>query len=159
MKITRVENEKATALLFVGKKYKNGSAWGEWWKNGWFGVLEKMTGLSAINDDGYIGLMRDGNNGFEYWIGMFFDEVTDVADEFEVLELADREFAVFHVYGNESKGEIYGKAPTNACIEIMKNAGLKTSEDSLRFERYNCPRYTTPDKDGNVILDYAFAIK
>jgi len=159
MTITRVDNEKASGLCFVGKRYKNGSAWGEWWKNGWFDVLEKMPHLSAVNDNGYIGLMRNGEEGFEYWIGMFFDEITDVPEGFEALEQGDRQFAVFHVYGNESKGEIYGEAPTNACLEIIRDAGLENTKDALRFERYNCPRYTVPDDKGNVILDYGFAIK
>ena len=26
------------------------------------------------------------------------------------------------------------------------------------FERYNCPRYTSPDKKGNVILDYCACV-
>ncbi|MGX6443548.1 hypothetical protein ACWM35_10045 [Neobacillus sp. K501] len=27
------------------------------------------------------------------------------------------------------------------------------------FERYGCPRFTTPDKDGNVILDICHFVK
>jgi hypothetical protein len=27
------------------------------------------------------------------------------------------------------------------------------------FERYNCPRYTMPDNNGNVILDYGISIE
>ena len=30
---------------------------------------------------------------------------------------------------------------------------------SLCFERYVCPRFTTPDEKGNVILDIGFFIK
>ena len=26
------------------------------------------------------------------------------------------------------------------------------------FERYNCPRFTSPDEAGNVILDYGISI-
>lgn len=159
MRVTRVENERAVNLCFVGKKYKNGSAWGQWWQNGWFDILESLMHLSKLNDNGYIGLMKNGNDGFEYWIGMFFDEIPHIPEGFESILLGNREFAVFHVCGNEKSGEIYGDAPTKACLDIIKTARLETSEECLRFERYNCPRYTTPDKHGNIILDYGFAIK
>ncbi len=159
VKVTRVDNEKSVSLRFIGKKYKNGSAWGEWWQNDWFGVLEKSSGLSNLNDNGYIGLMRNSTDGFEYWIGMFFDKTVSVPDGFEFLDLDEREFAVFHLYGSEKNGEIYGSVPHGICMDILADSGIEVSEECLRFERYNCPRYTTPDKLGNVILDYAIAIK
>ena len=41
-------------------------------------------------------------------------------------------------------------------IELMEF--LERKENDWCFERYNCPRYTTPDENGNVILDYAVSI-
>lgn len=46
----------------------------------------------------------------------------------------------------------------NLCLEEIKRLGLQRKEDDWCFERYNCPRFTTPDADGNVILDYGIAI-
>ena len=159
MKVTRVDDEKTSAVRFIGKKYKNGSAWGQWWENGWFGVLENTDGLSPLNDNGYIGLMRSDNDGFEYWIGMFFLPDSEVPEDFDHLDIPKTEFAVFHIYGNEQKGEIYGEPPYKMCQEKLATDGLSQVTDCLRFERYNCPRYTTPDKDGNIILDYLIAVK
>jgi len=40
---------------------------------------------------------------------------------------------------------------------LNENAG---GENTLVFfELYNCPRFTTPDDKGNVILDYGFYLK
>ena len=39
----------------------------------------------------------------------------------------------------------------------MKKQGMEIISDEAGaywfFERYTCPRFTTPDEDGNVILD------
>ena len=44
-------------------------------------------------------------------------------------------------------------------LEKLKAHNLKRKEDDWCFERYNCPRFTTPDEKGNVILDYALSVK
>ena len=158
--VTRVENEYCKSIKLIGRKYTNGSAWGQWWQNGWFDILEKTSsGLSSLNDNGYIGLMRNSTDGFEYWIGMFFDKETETPAGFEILDIPDAAFASFRIYGSEQNGEIYGDIPHRMCIDILKEKNLSTFSDGLRFERYNCPRYTSPDEQGNVILDYLIAIK
>ena len=43
--------------------------------------------------------------------------------------------------------------------EKEKNNERKRKEDDWCFERYNCPRFTTPDEKGNVILDYGISIE
>jgi hypothetical protein len=45
------------------------------------------------------------------------------------------------------------------CLEELKALGYKRKEDDWCFERYNCPRFTTPDEKGNVILDYGISIE
>ena len=157
--VTRVENEYCKSIQLIGKKYTNGGAWGLWWQNGWFDILENTSGLSPLNDNGYIGLMRNPAEGFEYWIGMFFDKETDIPAGFESLDIPDTAFASFRIYGSEQAGEIYGEVPHRMCIEILKDNKTDVFSDGLRFERYNCPRYTSPDRQGNVILDYLIAIK
>ena len=32
-------------------------------------------------------------------------------------------------------------------------------ENDWCFERYNCPRFTSPDNNGNIILDYGISIE
>jgi len=36
----------------------------------------------------------------------------------------------------------------------IKEVGWKFAEDTRFIERYNCPRFTTPNESGKVILDY-----
>ena len=44
------------------------------------------------------------------------------------------------------------------CLEALRAAGFARKGDDWCFERYNCPRYTTPDGEGNVILDYGISV-
>lgn len=44
-------------------------------------------------------------------------------------------------------------------LNELKALGLKRKEDDWCFERYNCPRFTMPDENGNVILDYGISIE
>jgi hypothetical protein len=47
----------------------------------------------------------------------------------------------------------------NRSVEAAAALGLKVCEsDAVAFERYQCPRYTTPDENGNVILDYGIKL-
>jgi hypothetical protein len=46
-------------------------------------------------------------------------------------------------------------------FEKLLEEGYKISDGDAGwcFERYACPRYTTPDKNGNIILDICFYLK
>ena len=164
--IIKAYRQSIGALRFIGKKYSDsdrvngmfGAKWGEWFENGWFGVIEKQTGesLKSIYEDGdaYIGLMRDQNGEFEYWIGIFMPENTDVPDGFSYIDFAKSELGVCWVYGKEET--VYfleGK-----CGERLIAEGFEIVSEWC-FERYACPRFTTPDEKGNVILDVCFYIK
>ncbi|MBQ7776534.1 MAG: GyrI-like domain-containing protein [Lachnospiraceae bacterium] len=159
VKILEVKRESCPAARFIGKRYETGYGnWGEWWANDWFAVLEKMSELE-INDDGYIGAMHVVEGNVEYWIGMFFPLDTAVPEGFEYVDMESMEYAVFYLYGNEQSGELYGLERHNQCLEELKKLGLQRKEDDWCFERYNCPRFTTPDELGNVILDYGISIE
>ena len=56
-----------------------------------------------------------------------------------------------------SKKSIYGMH--EECLEVLKSKGMSEyrRDEAGRcffFERYNCPRFTEKDDQGNVILDY-----
>ena len=55
--IKEVKIESCPATRFIGKRYENGSIWGEWWQNDWFSVLEETERL-PINGDAYIGAVH-----------------------------------------------------------------------------------------------------
>ena len=59
----------------------------------------------------------------------------------------------------EGSSEFYTMDAHNMCIEKLKEKNMKRKEDDWCFERYNCPRFTTPDNEGNVILDYGISVE
>jgi len=167
-KITKTYRQNVPALRFIGKKYGNspngyGAMWGEWFEKGWFDVLEKQIdgNTKEIYEDGdaYIGLIKGNGtveNPMEYWIGMFMPENTDVPEGFEYADFPKSELGVCWIYGKEN--ELYGDY--NQCVEKLAAEGFEFDTNMpLCFERYVCPRFTTPDENGNVVLDIGFFIK
>lgn len=157
VKILEMKQESCPKARFIGRKYEHGANWGEWWENNWFETLEAIQGL-PINDNGYIGAVRIINGMPEYWIGMFFPADTEVPEGFEYVDMEPLQYVVFYLHGNEKNGELYTMDTHAMCLEELKAHHLERKENDWCFERYNCPRYTTSDENGNVILDYAVSI-
>lgn len=155
--IKEVKRESFPETRLIGKKYENGPNWGEWWANDWFSILEKNQPLS-INGDAYIGAVHIVDGMPEYWIGMFFSVEANIPDGFDYIDIESLEYAVFYLYDKEGSGDFYTMETHNMCLEELKTLGYKRKEDDWCFERYNCPRFTTPDEKGNVILDYGISI-
>lgn len=132
--------------------------WGEWFKDGLFKKLKVCEGIKDVSDD-FIGLIRCNGNGFEYWIGFFMDE-KDVAPEgFSEVVIDEGDVFIGYIYGTESDGDIYGKKATIPIYDALVKAGYTVPKRGYEFERYNCNRFTKPDKDGKVILDYGIYIE
>jgi hypothetical protein len=165
--IIKTYKQNVPAARFIGKKYGDGdrvngffgAKWEEWFQNGWFAVLEKLDGVGAFYEDAdaYIGLMRskDGEP-FEYWIGMFTPVGTAVPEGFESVDFPESVLGVTWVKGPE--WSVYMQE--DACAQKLTAGGGKIKNDEKGatwfFERYGCPRFTTPDEEGNVILDFSF---
>ncbi len=158
VKILEVKRESCPAARLIGKKYEGSANWGEWWANDWFAELEKRPAL-PFNGDAYIGAVRIVDGMPERWIGMLFPAETEVPDGFEYVDIQALDHAVCYLQDKEGSGEFYTMDTHNMCLEELKTNGFKRKEDGWCFERYNCPRFTTPDESGNVILDYALSIE
>lgn len=160
VEIVEIYKQSAPAVRFIGKRYYSnenyGAKWGEWHANGWFDVLEGI-GANALNDDGYIAIKRINNCELEYWIGMFFDCETAVPDGFEFVDIEAVDYAVFWLKG-ENEQELVSFETHNLCLSKLEDSGFVRREDDWCFERYNCPRYTDPDENGCVILDYGISV-
>ncbi len=166
MTITRVYRQNLPARRFIGKKYGDedrvgggfGSKWGEFWANDWFDVLERAA-KSPLNEgyedgDAYVGLMRwKEGEPFEYWIGMFLPADTDVPEGFASVDFPESELGIGWVCGSE--GEVYGHEAEVG--QKLEEEGMRIVHDGAGafwfFERYGCPRFTTPDAEGKIILD------
>jgi len=170
--IVKVYRQNIEPLRFIGKKYGNpdrvdgnfGKLWGQWHANGWFGVLEKLYdgNIKNIYEDGdaYIGLMRWKNGElFEYWIGMFMPANTTVPEGFDHIDFPKSDLGVAWLYGKEP--EVIAKQDEAPKALVKNGFEIVVGADGAHwfFERYVCPRFTTPDKKGNIILDVCFFIK
>lgn len=166
IEIVKTYRQSLPALRFIGKRYTDadrdqhggyGKLWGEWFQQNAFAPLEQM-GSSPEHGDAYLGLMTMGG-GFAYWIGMFMPAGTEVPEGYACLDVPACDVGICWIRGREANGEIYGQHAHDLCVHTMKEAGYEFAENAIFFERYNCPRFTTPDAEGKVILDYGIAIK
>lgn len=154
VKIIRIEKEIWPACVLIGKR---GTNWGEWWGNDWFAPLEKQPALPE-NGDAYIGAVRIVNGQPERWIGMYFPEGTPVPEGYEAVNIPTMSYAVCYLRAGEGSADFYTPATHALCLEALKEQGLLRREDDWCFERCNCPRFTTPDEEGMVVLDYGIAV-
>ena len=165
-KIINTFKENAPAMRFIGKKYPDfGGWWGEWFANGWFDQIEQaMGGVDSIlqiweNGGGYVGLeQRCENAPFAYWIGMFTHANTLVPQGFDSVDFPAIGIGTCWIYGKEN--DVHD---TSACKRKLAENGMEPWMDesgaTWSFENCLCPCYTTPDHQGNVILDYCYFVK
>lgn len=168
-KIVKTEQLSFPACRLIGRRYteadrKDGGfahKWGECFSGNLFALLEQLPLLEGDDfyDGSYIGAMRMADGVFEYWIGMFFPEDTAVPENLESAGLPAASCALFWIYGNEGSGEIYGMNAERLCQAELDRRGWMRKEDGWHFERYSCPRFTDPDAEGNVILDYGIPLE
>lgn len=158
VKILKIKKESCPATRLIGKKYNGIPDWNEWWNNNWFAVLEEQQRI-AFNGDAYISGVHIVNGMPERWIGMLFPQHIAVPEGFEYIDIEPMDYALCYLYDKEGSEDFYTMDTHNMCIEELKAHGFKRKEDEWCFERYNCPRFTTPDENGNVILDYAISIE
>ncbi|MDD3832211.1 MAG: hypothetical protein PHW00_06140 [Clostridia bacterium] len=165
--IIKVYKQTLPATRFVGRCYgeedKVGNTfskkWGEWFENNLFAPIEIKCGDKEHFEDStsYYGLCRcSQDQPFQYWIGVFLPAGAQVPEGYDSIDFDATDIAVYWVKGKEP--DIYFVDPTDR----MAKDGYKWAPDKdgymWCFERYACPRFTEPDKDGNVILDLCFFI-
>lgn len=160
MKILETRLETYPDVKLIGKRYTDedrdpfgsfSAKWDEWFRNDWFSFL-KDGGIQGVSDD-YVGVMRYTQAGFEYWIGILMAPEDPVPQGFEAVEIPAGNLAVSFVYGKNGP-DLYGMEAYQACAAAWAEREWFPKMDAWYMERYNCPRFTQPDDQGNVILDY-----
>ncbi len=170
--ITKVYVQTIPASRFAGVKYGDedrvnggfGEKWGDWFANDRFSKVEVLLTEefnSTYEDAGaYVGLMRwkDGEP-FQYWIGMFLPAGVSVPEGYGYVDMPEAKLGVCWLHGPE--GELY--CHEDQCADRLSREGHEILQDGEGawwfFERYGCPRFTTPDEQGEVTLDICHYIR
>ncbi len=161
--IIRAYGEQMPATRFLGKKYAGFGHWDAWFANGWFEELEACIGdeLSKTwaSAGGYVGLERRVKGELtEYWIGMFAPANTQAPQGFACLDFPPMRLGVCWIRGAEE--EVHD---TSGCLQALAQQGMTPLQDpsgaTWSFENCLCPRYTTPDQEQRIILDYCYVIR
>lgn len=142
-KVTHTERISLPAMTLIGK---TGTSWAQWWGRGWFDILENLA-VKPLDPD-YLGM-----TAAEYWIGMLFPAGTAAPEGFHALHIPAGDYALHYLYGKEDSPDMYGSAALRLCTQAMEAHGMTQGPGAV-IERYNCPRFTTPDAQGNIIIDY-----
>ncbi len=160
--VKEVLRESLPEVKLIGLRYTDadrdehgsyGEKWDEWFQTGRFEALKGDGGLKGVSDD-FVGAMRMGEQGFEYWIGILMAPNDPVPEGMQAVAIPAGDLGVCYVYGRDNTPEIYGMEVHEACMARFADRGWRVKENGWFIERYNCPRFTTPDEKGNVILDY-----
>lgn len=127
--------------------------WDKCLADGTFSALEKQP--EYVYEPAYVGTCIDWDTGygtFSYICGMLFKEGVTVPEGYVMREI-----------GGEKIGMcwIKGKDATDVCnnshdltIQAIKNVGLCPNQMKWSMQLFTNPRFTTPDVNGEVILDY-----
>ncbi|MFT3951058.1 MAG: hypothetical protein QM689_03775 [Oscillospiraceae bacterium] len=173
--ITNCYQQAFPRSRFVGICYRNsdrvdggyGFQWGEWFQAGRFQALEALLTddfKAQFPDwDAYIGLMKfkDGESAdyFEYWIGMFLPAGCAVPAGYAVVDFDASAAGICWIQGKPDVVFCH----EDECSMKMTEAGMKlkpTADGAYYFfERYGCPRFTTPNENGEIILDIGYFVE
>lgn len=166
--LIRCYRQDVGALRFIGKKYGDedrtdggfDKQWGDFASKGWKLTLDSLPKAAFEDGDAYIGLMRwkDGEP-FQYWVGMFLPEGTEVPDGFGHVDFPPASMGVCWLRGKEDS--LYMQE--GRCATRLMEEGYTIIPDDEGacwfFERYSRARFDTQDEDGNAILDIVHYIK
>ena len=167
--IIKVYIQTIPATRFIGKNFgsEQHPDWGYAWGNDVFGKAEK-----AVNDqakirtqfedaDVYCGLYyRNSETGaYDGWCGLFLPPDTEVPDGLDHIDFPEQNLGVCWIYGKQN--ELYNLV--SQCPDKLISSGMEIISDAKgyigHFERDQCPRFTTPDEKGNIIVDYCYFVK
>ncbi len=108
----------------------------------------------TVYENSLVGFMSEINgDGFSYICGvpLTHNEFT-APDDYTIKETEPMNVAVGYVKGKDV-ADVYMQAH-QFTIEEIKARGYKTDMNSWCMELYNNPRFTQPDQEGNIIMDY-----
>jgi AraC family transcriptional regulator len=168
--IYKTYQQKIPALRFIGKKYTEPPSESvfdrirvnldNWRVNSVFDAIEQQSGkdpkMIYEGGDSYVSLMRKKSDGFfEYWLGMFMPENTEVPDGYEKMDFPESTLGVCCVYG---KRDLIIKYDLDCRKKLAEEGICKTEETDTGwfFQRFNWRRYFETDVYRKRILEYCY---
>lgn len=127
--------------------------WDRCLSDGTFAPLESKT--DALYEPAYVGASMDWDMGygtFTYICGMLFKEDVTVSEGYVMREFGGEKIAMCWIKGKNA-ADVTSAAHTLAC-QAIKNASLIPDQTKWSMELFNNPRFTKPDENGEIILDY-----
>ena len=124
------------------------------------GLFDKIEACSEalVNTDyvGWMGNMQPDGTGL-YVCGMLFTKLEDgtqLPKGTTVIEIAAGEVAIAWIKG-ANVAEVCSQAHEH-IVKALADEGrsISPSDVAWSMEVYNCPRFTDPDEEGCIILDY-----
>lgn len=139
MEVKKVYREGLPNVKLIGKRYTNSDRdtsgtfagqWQKWWQEGYFDTLKQCKRIDDVSGD-CLGAMRmtgDGDDAFEYWIGMFFAADSPVPQGYDSVDIPAGDVGVCWLYGNEKSGELYSMEASDLSMKALAENGLSFSE-------------------------------
>lgn len=157
-------------ILLVGKEIRhsmkamaNGNNpipdfWARCFQDGTFSMLEASG--SALYNGAYAGVMIDwdqGYNSFSYVVGMLMKIGADVPPGFVSHTLDATKVAIGWIQGKDAS-DVSSKA-YEYTEQAVYAGGYRCSQMKWCMELFTHPRYTTPDENGNITLDFYIPVE
>ncbi len=126
--------------------------WDECFMQDMFAPLEAQQ--RHIVDPSYVGYMSDWREDgrFSYIVGMMMKPDAAVPPGYDVRTAPAAKIATGWIQG-ASEADIFGAAH-GLLVSELRRRNISASGMRWCMELYNCPRFTTPDGNGEKIMDY-----
>lgn len=168
-KIIKCEIKELPKLFVVGKEllinmqeHKTNNRMGGFWQDcfadGTLSTLEEQADF--VFEDAYVGFMADWDKvdgNFVYVVGMLLKEGFILPEGFVARELPSQSVAIGWIQGKDTADVC---APAHELTEkALTEQGYTSQGMAWCMEYYGCPRFTTPNENGEIILDYYIPCK
>ncbi len=127
--------------------------WDKCLADGTFSALEKQQ--EYVYQPAYVGtcIYSDmGYGNFSYICGMLFKQGVTVPEGYVVHEIGEEKIGVCWIKGKDA-ADVCSNAH-EITMQAIKNNGLCPNQMKWSMQLFTNPRFTIPDANGEVILDY-----
>ena len=131
--------------------------WEQCFADGIFGRLE--ADAAQVYDPAYVGIMLDwdrGDGDFTYVCGMLMKPGAETPEGYVSYPISAAKAAVGYIQGSDVQ-DVCGSAHAET-EKALREHGHTNANMGWCMELYNCPRFTKPDENGQIILDYYIPI-